>query len=260
MKPFLLTLLLATLCATGYGQTIKALGYNTTNGQVVYTGTNNLNFISDVGFQLIESTRLDIKDGTNTVVLLDDGAAEFLVSASFLHPDGVFFTTNSAASTLANLGLGTNASVTISNLNAQSVSITNTGVFRTNLGLGATWLTNDNVTNFRTAIGLGATNDLEFNTVNGTSGLSVRQGTNFFFSAGDDVVESFVPITIYHPNGLDFAGTNAPAARVSTMRALAGSTNTNEPFSGTITVLDDGNDNRDIVISNGIILSVSDSY
>jgi hypothetical protein len=34
------------------------------------------------------------------------------------------------------------------------------------LGLGATWLTNTNVTNFRTAIGLGATNDVTFETVN----------------------------------------------------------------------------------------------
>jgi hypothetical protein len=129
---------------------------------------------------------------------------------------------------------------------------------RTNLGLGATWLTNDNVTNFRTAIGLGATNDVEFNTVNSTSGLSVRQGTNFFFSAGDDVVESFVPITIYHPNGLDFAGTNAPAARVSTMRALAGSTNTNEPFSGTIEFVDGNNVDIYIYVTNGIITGWAD--
>jgi hypothetical protein len=34
----------------------------------------------------------------------------------------------------------------------------NASATRTNLGLGATWLTNTNVTNFRTAIGLGATN------------------------------------------------------------------------------------------------------
>ena len=38
-------------------------------------------------------------------------------------------------------------------------------ITRTNLGLGASWLTNTNVTNFRTAIGLGATNDVEFLTV-----------------------------------------------------------------------------------------------
>ena len=37
---------------------------------------------------------------------------------------------------------------------------------RTNLSLGATWLTNTNVTNFRTAIGLGATNAPAFGGVN----------------------------------------------------------------------------------------------
>ena len=42
----LLTLLFATLCAaTGYGQTLKSLMYNSTNGQVVAnTGTNGLTF------------------------------------------------------------------------------------------------------------------------------------------------------------------------------------------------------------------------
>jgi hypothetical protein len=89
MKPFLTTLLLATLCAaTGYGQTVKSLGYNTTNGQVVYAGTNALTFTNSLGF-----------------------------------------TTNAAAAT------------------------------RTNLGLGATWLTNTNVTNFRSAIGAGTVNE-----------------------------------------------------------------------------------------------------
>jgi hypothetical protein len=244
MKTLFFTLLLAALCAaTSYGQTIKALGYNTTNGQVVYTGTNNLNFISDVGFQLIESARLDIKDGTNTVVLLDDGAAEFLVSTSFLHPDGVFFTTNSAASTLANLGLGTNASVTISNLNAQSVNISN-------------------VTNFRTAIGLGATNDVQFNEVLVSS---IRDGsTNIVLDAENYVLYSGTTTNII----ADFGGTNfqmrAPISfstntfAATTMRALAGSTNTNEPFSGLLEVVDVGiyNDTIQITISNGIIVRV----
>jgi hypothetical protein len=41
----LLTLLFATLCAaTGYGQTMKALSYNASNGVVAYSGTNTLEF------------------------------------------------------------------------------------------------------------------------------------------------------------------------------------------------------------------------
>ena len=45
----------------------------------------------------------------------------------------------------------------------------NAAASRTNLGLGATWLTNTNVTNFRTAIGLGASNDVTFNAILGGS-------------------------------------------------------------------------------------------
>jgi len=94
MKTLTTLLALALFCATGYGQTIKSLGYNTTNGQIV--AATNVAWTNSFGFS------------TNTVAA---------------------------------------------------------GV-RTNLGLGATWLTNDNVTNFRTAIGLGATNDVSFRAVN----------------------------------------------------------------------------------------------
>lgn len=46
---------------------------------------------------------------------------------------------------------------------------------RTNLGLGATWLTNTNVTNFRTAIELGATNNVTFSNVT-ASGTLISTG------------------------------------------------------------------------------------
>jgi hypothetical protein len=305
MKHLLLTLFLATLCATGYAQTLKSVMIDTNgvqvnqfgsgsatnpaiklgatnwgfwratgpdrifvsvNGTTVATFTSNSvaattfsgnlsggvtigagQSISFGGGANVSGTRTNLGLGwpalTNsnaaTSLLGINASNEVVAATNIIFTNGVAFTTNAAAATLANLGLGTNASVTISNLNVQSVNISN-------------------VTNFRTAIGLGATNDLEFNTVNGTSGLSVRQGTNFFFSAGDDVVESFVPITIYHPNGLDFAGTNAPAARVSTMRALAGSTNTNEPFSGTIQFVDGNNVDIYIYVTNGIITGWAD--
>ena len=85
----------ALAAAPAAGQTIKSLGYNTTNGFVTYSGTNSLTF-------------------TNALQ----------------------FSTNARAAT------------------------------RTNLELGATWLTNTNVTNFRTAIGLGVTNDVTFDGLN----------------------------------------------------------------------------------------------
>jgi hypothetical protein len=47
-------------------------------------------------------------------------------------------------------------------------------------------------------------------------------------------------------------------SNVTMMRALAGSTNTNEPFSGTIAVLDASTNARDITISNGIIVGIEE--
>jgi hypothetical protein len=51
MKHLLLTLLLATLCVvSASGQTIRTLGFNTTNGNVIYGGTNTLTFTNAVNF------------------------------------------------------------------------------------------------------------------------------------------------------------------------------------------------------------------
>jgi hypothetical protein len=52
MKLRLSILLLAAALAASpaAGQTIKSLGYNTTNGQVVYSGTNTLTFINPLAF------------------------------------------------------------------------------------------------------------------------------------------------------------------------------------------------------------------
>ena len=65
-------------------------------------------------------------------------------------------------------------------------AITNAAITRTNLGLGATWLTNTNVTNFRAGIGLGLTALTNTNTSNfrsdiglGWSALTNTNATNF---------------------------------------------------------------------------------
>jgi hypothetical protein len=141
MKTLLLTLILATLCTGyGYGQTVKSLGYNTTNGQVVYAGTNALTFTNSLGF-----------------------------------------TTNAAAATLTNLGLGQSQNVTFGQLVVSDTSIRlsvdpeevafgapivfaftnateNAAATRTNLGLPLPVLTNTNIGNFIGALGLSGTN------------------------------------------------------------------------------------------------------
>jgi len=71
MKTLLAALLLATLCAaTSYGQTVKSLGYNTTNGQIVYLGTNTLAFTNE--FISIDSTLRGLQ-GTNSTLVLNNG-------------------------------------------------------------------------------------------------------------------------------------------------------------------------------------------
>jgi hypothetical protein len=121
MKTLLLTLLLATFCATGgHGQTVKSLGYNI-NGEVVYTGTNAMIFTN--GFSLVDGE-------TRAIDLATDAGSEFFYGINVAAEIGFF---------------GTNA--------ATAASAT-----RTNLGLPLPALTNTSVTDFRNAISLEVTN------------------------------------------------------------------------------------------------------
>jgi hypothetical protein len=146
----LLTLLAALiLCfAPTQAQTIKTLGYNTTNGQVVYGGTNILTFTNTV-----VAPRIELTSSVNTVnlgadwIINEEGSALIDNSSGLLFYRAIRFSTNSYASET-----------------------------RTNLSLGATWLTNTNVTNFRTAIGLGATNDVVFDQLQITTDLIITDG------------------------------------------------------------------------------------
>ena len=56
----------------------------------------------------------------------------------------------------------------------------NSAASRTNLGLGATWLTNTDVTNFRSAIGLGATNIALFANISATNGADISGQAIFY--------------------------------------------------------------------------------
>jgi hypothetical protein len=121
MKLRLLILLAAAAAlaaAPAAGQTIKSLGFNTSNGVVPTTALSNLplTFTNTGGISGSSFDSGNVLMGSNTVT---------------------FYGTNS--------GLAFSAGA-----NASQV--------RNQIGLGATWLTNTNVTNFRTAIGLGATN------------------------------------------------------------------------------------------------------
>jgi hypothetical protein len=106
MKHLLAILLLAACAVSARGQTIKSLGYNTTNGYVIGPTSGVLLFTNEANFPTA---------GANTVEVFSD-----------------LFVADEA--TLTFDGGGQDG-------------------WRSALGLGATWLTNTNVTNFRTAIG-----------------------------------------------------------------------------------------------------------
>jgi hypothetical protein len=121
MKRLLSILLLAAALAASpaAGQTIKSLGFNTTNGQVVAnTGTNVLTFTNSV--YIGGSVR--ILDGTNKAFEFpNDAEAEFSYAISFLN-------TNAAATTRTNLG-GTTVGDSV-------FTATNAAAAATAIGLG----------------------------------------------------------------------------------------------------------------------------
>jgi hypothetical protein len=145
MKTFF-TLLLATFCAAiSYGQTIKALSYNTSNGVVAYSNTNDL--------QLPSSLRFGGDTRIISSVLQFGGVDRISLEETRFVGDWTF---------------------------GGSITFEAAASVRTNLDLGATWLTNANVTNFRTAIGLGATNNAAFRglTSDGNIVITNQSATN----------------------------------------------------------------------------------
>ena len=144
---FLAALLLLAVPAAA--QTVKSLGYNTTNGQIVYAGTNTLTFTNAFTFS------------TNTL----------------------------SATVRTNLGLGfsaltnTNASDFRSAIGLPLAALTNTNAadFRAAIGLPWSGLTNTNASTFQGAL-FAATNAAPTNTNAPTpdAWLDVTVGTNTY--------------------------------------------------------------------------------
>jgi len=233
MKHRLLIILLAVMCAVApaSGQSIRTLGFNTTNGQVVAnTGTNTLTFTNaGVAFGGDMTISGQVIAGSGVSFSFED--ADFAYGASIVRQ---------------NLGFSTNVNTLWTATNASNA--------RSAVNLGATWLTNTNVTNFRAAIGLGAADSIyayEFRADFTGSDFVVLQGSGVQF-AGISAANTRTNLGLGLP-----ALTNT--SNVTMMRALAGSTNTNQPFSGSFNVTDDNTTTRTIVVSNGIIVS-ADEY
>ena len=125
MKKLLLTLVFGILGVGVYGQTIKSLGYNTTNGQVVAnTGTNVLTFTNAVRVA-DETDRIEVSpysiNGWNNIFNLEENylrgnsinvfswnvdgtnSAAFILSVPLVFDENY---ANIAAKSRTNLGLG----------------------------------------------------------------------------------------------------------------------------------------------------------
>jgi hypothetical protein len=133
MKLRLLILLAAALAASpAAGQTIKSLGFNTTNGQVVYSGTNPLTFTNTV-----YASQFWVKIGTNSYVSLADDIAEFYVPIDVRSSNGITFSaTNSASVTRNNLGIGVSNSVTFGSLEISADQMLLDGTSIESVGFG----------------------------------------------------------------------------------------------------------------------------
>jgi len=167
----ILTLLLAALCAsTSYAQTIKTLGFNTTNSQVVAnTGANVLTFTNNIGFS---SGRIEIGGGLG---FWDGLAGEYALF--FQNDDPVI------------LGAG----------RWDDPSIRASLGFSTNLN---TFWTATNSSNARSAVGLvlpALTNTSNVTTMRALSGST---NTNHPFSGSVSVVGTNNTNTLVFSNGI----------------------------------------------------------
>lgn len=125
--------------------------------------TNGTTFNGDVATVIHRGTTSSvttIKESGNTLISISN----YDSAVKFINENGTWKFYHNISFLESLKFAGTNAALNI----AQT---------RTNIGLGAMWLTNTNVTNFRTDIGLGSTNSPEFaSVVLGTGALTISGG------------------------------------------------------------------------------------
>ena len=187
----------ALAAAPAAGQTVKSLGYNTTNGQVVYSGTNTLRMPDQVKFG---TNSAGIASGSQYLTLLDGGGGVALqlgtnriIAYDEIDFGGISGTAlSNAATTRTNFGLGGTNTVTFSNLQLNSFSSGGSGGFvgrnGTQLALYGTNVSSsvpafygwDGFNNAalsagtsRTNLGLGATNNVTFSNITASGTLAV---------------------------------------------------------------------------------------
>jgi hypothetical protein len=172
----ILLLAAAALAATpAAAQTIKSLGFNATNGFIVYGGTNPLTFTNSLQFatNARAATRTNLGLGTAAVeaaTAFQPASANLtnLASnnaASLTNFPALLLRTNGSAAGLTNFPtLNQNTTGTASNVTG-TVAVANGGTGATNAAAGAT------------ALGLGTTNNVTFSNVTSTGTLIIASPT-----------------------------------------------------------------------------------
>jgi hypothetical protein len=216
----LLTLLLATLCAAiSYGQTMKALMYNTTNGLVVYPSSNQLVLsgnslmIGDVYYQ---------GNGINGGAF--GGEVDFEEN-QFYTGDGNWDFMNSGIDNAGAISFNTssNAATTRTNLGAQATLISGTNIKTINgqsiLGAGDLVISGGTNTNsFNQS--LNTTDDVTFNALN----VSNKAATRTNLGLGGSNIVTFAGLT--NNGDITINGTTATNGLLYIYRT------NNEPFLG----------------------------
>jgi hypothetical protein len=173
MKHILAAIFAVLFCATAHAQTIKALGYNITNGHVAYAVTNTLAFTNAVSIPMLSISNATFS--SNGFKLIGGPAyADFLKidededdqwSVGFNDP------TNGAIN--AGFTIGATGFYFLA-----PITYANKGQARTNIDLKLPLLTNTNAVNFQAA--LFSTNTAPTNTTNTAAWVTLQVGTNTF--------------------------------------------------------------------------------
>jgi hypothetical protein len=229
------------------------LGYDT-NGAVVYTNTNALTFVAPISVRGAQSA--------STVTISDTSLIWESVERINLE-EMIFYGLGGAQALELSFENGPNISYYPLDFGGTNAAL-HAAQTRTNLGLGATNdVTFRNVSVIETDIKLATTMEDE------GAAVFIQRGTNesvFLLNLGftNNTIQALVPIGFNNNTtnaGITRTNLGLPLAaltndsNVTLMRALSGSTNTNHPFSGSISVVGTNNTNT-LVFSNGILQSV----
>jgi hypothetical protein len=248
MKTLTTLLALALFCATGYGQTIKSLGYNTTNGQVVYTGTNTLTFTNafTISTNAVAEVRTNLGLGaTNEVQFAKVNS--ILTSGGF----GALDISSNQTASLKLDNFGSEANFAVFSYDVETDPETVVGQALLGVRGNDAYLQGSS-SDFRMEQNGGGLADIN------VSGVKIESGNNYFATLDASATEDRT-LTLPDQSGTIAVVADIPALipaltetnNVDVMRALAGSTNTNAPFSGSVVV-----DTNTLVFTNGILLEV----